>query len=313
MEVLVVLNPVAGRTQADHVKEALRRHFDHALAYRLTIYETTGHDDVAEVVREALEKGVDRIFAAGGDGTVSAVVDALVHSDIPLGIIPTGTTNVLAQELGIPLNVEKACRLLADKPAVRAIDALQLRGKYYILSIGTGLDALAMEETSREGKRRLGRLAYIRSILKVVMGAQPHTFTIIADGQRRKIRAADVLMTNVSTLTRPFRWGPHIQPDDGRIDICIMRARNFKDIIGVAFDILVPGRPRKERNLIYWHAHHTILVFAEQPLPVQGDGESLGQTPLEIYVVPGAVQVFVPDDSQNNRWLRLPSLPINKG
>jgi len=306
MRILVVLNPVAGRTRVESVKRALHRYFDQHESIQLEHYETTGTEVVADIVSEAINGGVEAVFAAGGDGTVSAVADALAETGIPLGIIPTGTTNVLAQELGIPLNIDKACKLLAGRTATRHIDTLQQDDRHFVLSVGIGLSALAIEGTSREGKRRYGPLAYIWSILKTVTGVQPHIFTIVSDGQKRKIRAADVLLANVSTITGPLRWGPHIQPDDGRIDICVMRAKNILDIVGVGLDIVIPGRPRKNRNLVYWQAFHTVLVFGEEPLSVQGDGEALGQMPLEVVLTPGSVQVLVATQEENGRRLRIP-------
>lgn len=306
MRVLVILNPVAGRTQATYVRQVLEQNFPENGLIQLEIYETTGAEDVSGVVRGAVRSGVGRVFAAGGDGTVSAVVDALARTDIPLGIIPAGTTNVLAQELGIPLNVDKACRLLAGKTATRSIDALQLGQQHFVLSVGIGLDAQAIEGTSREGKRRFGPLAYVWSVLKTVTGVQPHIFTIVADGKKIRVKAADVLLANVSTLMRPFRWGPHIAPDDGRIDICVMKVKNILDFLGVARDIVVPGGLRRDRNLLYWSAHHSVMVFAEQPLPVQGDGELLGEKPLEVILVPGAVQILVPEEDPEPRKIRLP-------
>ncbi len=306
MRILVVLNPVAGRTRVESVKRALHRYFDQHESIQLEHYETTGTEVVADIVSEAINGGVKAVFAAGGDGTVSAVADALAETGIPLGIIPTGTTNVLAQELGIPLNIDKACKLLAGPTATRHIDTLQQDDRHFVLSVGIGLSALAIEATSREGKRRYGPLAYIWSILKTVTGVQPHIFTIVSDGQKRKIRAADVLLANVSTITGPLRWGPHIKPDDGRIDICVMRAKNILDIVGVGLDIVIPGRPRKNRNLVYWQAFHTVLVFGEEPLSVQGDGEALGQMPLEVVLTPGSVQVLVATQEENGRRLRIP-------
>jgi len=306
MRILVILNPVAGRTQVESVKRALHRYFKQHQSIQLELYETTGNEVVADIVSEAIAGGIEGVFAAGGDGTVSAVADALAETGIPLGIIPTGTTNVLAQELGIPLNIDRACRLLAGPTATRPIDTLQQDDRHYVLSVGIGLSALAIEGTSREGKRRYGPLAYIWSILKTVAGVQPHLFTIISDGRKRKIRAADVLLANVSTITGPLRWGPHIKPDDGRIDICVMRAKNIWDIVGVGLDIVIPGRPRKNRYLVYWQAYHSVLVFGEELLSVQGDGEALGQMPLEVVLAPGSVQVLVANPEENGRKLRLP-------
>ena len=305
MRLFVILNPAAGRTKAPDVRQALARHFDPA-SWQVDIHQTQAGEQVDAVVRTRVDQGVHMVVAAGGDGTLSAVVDGLANSNVPLGILPTGTTNVVAQELNIPLNLDKACQLLAGEHKLRAIDALQLGQQFFVLSVGIGLDALAMQTTSQQDKRRYGKLAYVWGIMKLIMGVQPHAFTIVADGHKRQVKAADVLLTNVSTLTGPLRWGPHIAPDDGQIDIVIMRARNLIDFFGVIHDILVPGRPRRNRNLRYWSARNSILVFSDQPLPVQGDGDLLGNLPVEVQIWPGAVQVIVPAEPDGRRWPNLP-------
>ena len=291
--VFVVLNPAAGRAQAGSTTKSLQ-HVAAGHAWRLDVYETSGDESLPELIRGAVDEGADMVVAAGGDGTVSAVVDGLVGTEVPLGLIPSGTGNVLAQELGIPLDVEKACQLLANDPATRSIDALQAGDRYFVLSIGAGINAMAIKDTSPTRKRQLGPLAYVWTVFRVLAGLQPHTFTIVADGQKRRVRAADVLLTNIATITGPLRWGAHIRPDDGQIDICILRARNLLDIVLAVWDAMAPSRPRRERNLRYWHARHSILVFAEEPIPVQGDGDPLGVTPIEAQIRPGAIRVLVP-------------------
>lgn len=302
--VFVVLNPVAGRAKAPEVRQALARHFD-SRSWQVTVHETAVGEPIGDLVRARIAEGVAMVVAAGGDGTLSAVVDGLANTETPVGILPTGTTNVVAQELRIPLNLDKACRLLASEHQLKAIDALQLGDRFFVLSVGIGLDAQAMEKTSQQDKRRYGKLAYVWGILKLLMGIQPCTFTIIADGQRRRVRAADVLLTNVSTVTGPLRWGPHIAPDDGRIDIVIMRAKDLLDIVGVMYDILVPKRPRRNRNVRYWYAQKNILVTSEEPLPTQGDGDRLAERSLDLQICPGAVQIIVPPEQTGRRWPNL--------
>jgi YegS/Rv2252/BmrU family lipid kinase len=306
MRVYIVLNPVAGRTKASGVRQAIDRHFERD-EWQVAICETTVDEDVSALVQEEIKEGLDMVVAAGGDGTLSAVVDGMAGSEVPLGIIPTGTTNVVAQELGIPSSIDQACRLITGTHRTQAIDALQVKDQFFVLAVGIGLDAWAMEHTSQKQKRRFGKLAYIWVILKLLAGIQPQTFTLIADGELRRVRAADILLTNVSTLTRPFRWAPHISPDDGQIDIIIMRARNLVDILGVVHDILVPGRPWRNRNLRFWSARRSIQVFTDRPLPVQGDGDPLGmRKSLEAQVWPGAVRVIVPAEEHGRRWPTLP-------
>jgi len=295
MRVFVVHNPVAGRTRPETLREILYRnlHTDH---FDLSIYETTGEEDVSALVRERVRTGVELVIAAGGDGTVSAVADALANREVPLGIVPAGTTNVVAQELGIPLNIERACRLFTGKYKHRYLDAICYEDCFYIHSVGTGLSAQAMLGASREDKRRYGLLAYFWSILKIIVGIQPRHFTIIADGKVESFQAADVMLANISILTKPFRLGPHIAPDDGRVDICITRAKSIFDIIGVALDILLQGQMRRPRNLVFREAYDSVKVTSDKPVRVQGDGEVLGETPIEATIVKGAVKIIVPAD-----------------
>jgi diacylglycerol kinase (ATP) len=302
MKAFVVLNPVAGRTNPADVHQAIDRHFKRS-EWIITMHVTTAGESVGEIVRAKIAEGVDMVIASGGDGTVSAAADGLADSGIPLGILPTGTTNVLAQELGLPLNLDRACQLIAGDHTIRAIDALKMENKFFVLSIGIGLDALAMKSTKQEQKRRFGKLAYIWVILKLMFGVQPQGFTIVADGQRRHLRAADILMTNVSTLTRPFRWGPHIVPDDGQVDIVIMRARNLFDILGVVYDILFSGKLRRNRNISYWTAQNNVEVVPDRPLPAQGDGDLLGnRKSVEVQIWPKSVRVIVPPEAKGSRW-----------
>jgi diacylglycerol kinase (ATP) len=307
-KIFIVLNPVAGRTQPKAVKKALDTHFNGA-DWQIEIYETTGEESVADIVRQAVTDGANRVFAAGGDGTVSAVADGLVGTDIPLGIIPAGTGNVLAQELDIPQDIDRACRLLATTAVTRKLDALKVEDRYYILSVGTGRNAMTIEKTDRKAKRRFGRLAYIAAVIKVLFGIQPNRFELIIDGQKRHVRAVDILVTNIGTLIKPIKWGRHIRPDDGEIDICVIRAKSLFDVAFVFWDMIWPGPPREDRNLRFLTARESVRVTAAVPMPVQGDGEVLGKTPVEAAVVAGAVKVFVADPDQQQKLINLPAIP----
>ena len=92
---------------------------------------------------------------------------------------------------------------------------------------------------------------------------------------------------------RPLRWGPHIRPDDGRIDVCVISARTVIDYLRVLWNLL-RGQPKRNRNVRYLSATRSILISADRPLPVQADGEIIGETPVQVQVVPHAVRVIVP-------------------
>ena len=291
--VFVVLNPVAGRSTADLVLAALEQHFvPDTWVYE--VYQTTGQEQLADVVRDALARGCDMVVAVGGDGTVSDVAEALVHTGVPLGVVPLGTANMLALELAIPLNLEGACTLLAGPHTTTSIDAMQVGEKFFVLQIGIGIDALMIRDTEREQKRRFGRAAYIWTAFTRLIGFQPRRFTIVADGRRIRPRASQVLIANGGVLgIPPFRWGPNIRPNDGRIDVCIVNARTLLDYLGVAWHLLT-GQQKRDRRVRYLTATRSIAVSADQPLPVQADGEIIGETPVLVHVVPDAVRVIVP-------------------
>jgi YegS/Rv2252/BmrU family lipid kinase len=289
----VVLNPMAGNSTADDIRAALERHFS-TDSWTQEIYETTGDEEVSDIVRAALERGCDLVVAAGGDGTVSEVAEALMHSDVPLGIIPVGTANVLARELELPLDLEDACALLVGEHATNSIDAMQVGDKAFFLQIGVGIDSLMIRDTDRAAKRRFGRAAYLWTALKWLIGYQPRRFTIAVDGRRLRPRAAQVLIANGGVLGMPpFSWGPHIRPDDGRIDVCVVSAHALTDYLRVGWQVLI-GHRQRSQNIRYYSAERSVIIDADRPLPVQADGEILGETPVQVQVVPDAVAVVVP-------------------
>jgi len=291
--VLVILNPQAGSCTADDVRQALGRHFpceDDACA----VIETTGGEDLGGVARKAGADGRDLVIAAGGDGTVSAVAAGLVGSATPLGLIPLGTANVLARELGIPVDLEGACALLAGPHATRGIDAMRVGDRHFYTQVGVGVDALMIRDTKVEHKRRFGRAAYLWTALTRLVGFQPRRFTLTVDGREERIRASQVVVANVGTLGQPpFRWGPDIHLDDGRIEVCVVRARTAPDYLRLAWHV-VRGQHEHDPGVRYLEARRSVSIQTRHPLPVQADGEVIGETPVEIAVVPGAVRVVVP-------------------
>jgi YegS/Rv2252/BmrU family lipid kinase len=295
-KIFIVLNPMAGSCIAADVRQTLEQYFEG----RCEIYETTGseNENVTEVTREALAHGFDMVVAIGGDGTVSDVAEALISTDIPLGIIAAGTANVFARELELPLDLEGACTMLAGQHATTSVDAMQVGDKYFVLQIGIGIDSLMIRDTDRQAKRRFGRAAYLWTAFTRLIGNQPERFTIVVDGQRSRPRASQVLIANGGVLgVPPLRWGPHIRPDDGRIDVCIISARTALDYLGLAWHTLA-GQQRRDRNVRYLAAERSIVVSADHPLPVQADGEIIGETPLQVQVVPDALRVIVPAPQQ---------------
>jgi diacylglycerol kinase (ATP) len=290
--VFVVLNPVAGSATSD-VRDALCRSCP-ADKIACEIHETGRDERLAEVVREAVGRGCDLVVAAGGDGTISAVANGLVGSPVPLGIIPLGTANVLARELGIPVALESACELLASPHATTRIDAMRIGDACYFTQVGVGIDALMIRDTKREHKRRFGRLAYLWTAATRLVGFQPRRFVVVTDGREKRVRASEIVVANCGILGQPpFRWGPDIRLDDGRLDVCVVRARNLVDYLKISWYVIT-ARHKRSPNVRYLSARRNVAIAARRPLPVQGDGEIIGETPVTVDVVPNAVVVIVP-------------------
>lgn len=291
--VFAVLNPVAGHNNPSSTRQVLEQHFA-ALDWPLEFYETTGQDQLAEIVRAAVRRGARLCLAAGGDGTVSAVAAGLIGTNVPLGILPLGTGNVLARELNLPLSLESALHLITGTHQIRHLDAMRAWGRIFLLNVSTGISALAMGDMRPAEKRRFGRLAYVWKGLRRILGAQPYRFTITIDGRPLRARASEVAIPNASTMgLAPLNWGDHINVDDGHVDVCIIRARNLVDYARLAWHAVLHQQRRDPafRSIV---AQRSIVIAAKNQIPVQGDGEVIGQTPVHIEVLPRAVSVIAP-------------------
>ncbi|GAC1448489.1 MAG: diacylglycerol kinase family lipid kinase [Isosphaeraceae bacterium] len=289
----VVLNPKSGGCDADQARETLNRHLS-AAGVACRFHEPSEGDSLGDRVRESVRSGCDLVIAAGGDGTVSAVADALAGAEVPLGIVPLGTANVLAGELGVPLGLDDACALLAGDHTLTRIDAMEVAGKHYVTQVGVGLDAMMIRDTSHQEKRRFGRGAYIWTALTQFVGFRARRFTLTVDGATTRPRALQILVANSGTLgARPFRWGPDIRLDDGRLDVCVIRARTVFDVLALGWHF-VRGQHQRDPNVRYLSASREVAIDSSRPFPVQADGEIIGETPVTVRVIPSALRVIVP-------------------
>ncbi len=301
-----VLNPKSGSCTVADVRKALAEHLACAGA---EVHEVGEGDDIAAIVREALARGCDPIVAAGGDGTVSTVADVLVGTSAHLIVLPLGTANVLARELGIPVDLEGAAllgslRLKGATPvegapagrdhAVVRLDAMKIGKRHYFTQVGVGIDALMIRDTADAHKRRFGRLAYLWTAATRLVGFQPRRFRITVDNRTIAVKASQLVVANTGMMGQPpFRWGPDIRADDGRLDVCIVRARTLLDYLGLLRHVAL-GSHKRSPNVRYEVANRSVLIDAKHPLPVQADGEVLGETPVRVDVIPAALRVVVP-------------------
>ena len=301
LDVLVVLSTTAPRYPNEKILEVLDGTLRGAgLKYR--VFETPTEGEARPVViREVargLEEGCDRVIAVGGDGTVSMVAEGLARADggssqAALGIIPAGTANVLAGELGIPGSLEAAAANIVETERTITMDIIRVGKRFILTQVGVGPDALMIRHTSRESQAKLGRLAYMATFVRRAFRHPPRRFDIELDGSPLRARAWQIVVANVGSLgAPPFTWGPGIDPTDGTLDLCIWDAKTPLDYARIAWRVIV-GRHRKDASTRYFRVRDAVVIRTDRPVLVQGDGEVIGKTPVTVRVAPQALRVLV--------------------
>lgn len=293
MNALVILNPTAGEDANATAREALRRHFAGA-GIEYEVRETRQDERPGDIVRARMRDDVGLVVAAGGDGTVSAVIEGLAGSDVPLGIIPIGTQNMLAREVDIPLGIEEAVALLAGKHRERKIDALRIGTRLYVLNASVGISASIIGGTTPANKGRFGRLAYWWTGFRKMFSMKSRTLRVSVDGDSHTYDAVEVSVENCGILARTLAPdGGHVRVDDGHLDVWILSRKRFRDypryLLGV-----ITGQITNLRVRVI-HAEHRVSIRSAVPLPVQGDGDIIGTTPIVVEVMPSAITVVVPE------------------
>ncbi|MBN1580557.1 MAG: diacylglycerol kinase family lipid kinase [Anaerolineae bacterium] len=299
----IVLNPIAGHAEPDIARRAFKQYLESA-NWAYEVYETTGKECVADIVSAALKRDFDLVVAAGGDGTVSSVADALVRTGILLGIVPIGTGNALAYDLGIPADLDEALRLLVGEHTTKRVDAMRIGDRYAILNVSVGVGSLTMRDTNYSSKRRFGVVAYLLTGLEKLLGFQPCRFTLSIDGQRKQVRASEVVVANSGSLGQVgLVLGHQIRTNDGHLDVCVVRARTIFGYLSLLSSVML-GQTRRDPHIRCFSGVQGIAADAQESLPVQADGEIVGQTPVRVEVVPGAVTVIVPEAEHAPSYLR---------
>ncbi len=292
-KVLVIVNPASGHYEAGIVGAAIKRAIS-AGGHRPEFREVGPGESVPALVRRALADGFDMFVAVGGDGTVSGVVEGLDGSPAPVAVVPAGTGNLLARGLDLPLDPVAAAGLIAGEHAVRTLDAMRVGGRVFILNVGVGISSATVRDTTNADKRRFGRAAYVGTGLREALGFRPCRFTVTVDGRVTCLRATEVTVANCDFIGDiPWPWAPEILPDDGKLDVCLVLVPTVGESIRSGLRAM-RHRRKPLPNVRWLRARRSVRIEANRTLPVQADGDLIGETPIELTVLPGAVRVIVP-------------------
>lgn len=317
--IIANLSAGAGRINRKRlVEQAVRDFKKHHFDVRLFIEKSP--EEVCQRAADATAKGVPILVAAGGDGTVNAVVNGMMEASesngetrvipagVGLGILPLGTGNVFARNIGIPIFWRDACRVIR-KNQRRRIDlgrAILLsrsgeesRGqeRYFLLMTGIGFDAKVMEDTSLRLKSMLRDFAYM---LKSLQNAVTYRGTHITLKLDQEVVYSDqawlVMVGNAASYAWDIKFTSKARLDDGVLDVCLMPYANKLVSVQQVMELL-KGQHIEQGAAKYWQMHH-LEVHSEPPVPVQLDGDEWATTPLELQVYPAALEVLAPPSDE---------------
>jgi YegS/Rv2252/BmrU family lipid kinase len=255
-------------------------------------FETTQADPGRGHAAEAVRSGVDLVLACGGDGTVTACAEGVAGSGVPLGILPFGTGNLLARNLGLPLDLDAAL-VIALTGSDRRLDAGSANGRPFVVMAGLGLDAKMLAESSEPMKKRLGVTAYVLSALRHLRD-RPVRVRLVADGgPPQRLRASAVIVGNVGWLQGGVRLLPDAEPDDGLLDAVVLTALGWGGWVRLTARVLLRRQAPDQMTALQFRQ---LTVAADREQPWDLDGEVMGGTRrLMIVTQPGRLQVRVPD------------------
>ncbi len=290
----VIVNATAGRGCTPEDIEAIAAAFAKAGATVEILHARTGAD-LPRLAREAVEAGHAVVVASGGDGTMNAVASAVAASPSAMGLLPMGTLNHFAKDLGIPLDLEEAARVIVANHQVE-VDVAQVNERIFVNNSSLGLypELVRMRDSQR---RRLGRgkwHALFWAALKVLSRHPMLEVRLDVDGASEVRRTPLVFIGNNAYELEGFQLGSRERIDAGRLSIYLTRRRGRGGLLGLALRALV-GRLRQDEDFEALSAEHVSVQTRHRVMPVATDGEvAVMKMPLEYRIRARALRVVVP-------------------
>jgi diacylglycerol kinase (ATP) len=284
----LIFNPSAGMNKKSDgaVAEVIRAFEQQDID--ITPSPTFPHCTVVTQVQELLSHEPDLLVSWGGDGTVNEIVNGMFGHDIPLGVLPGGTANLLARELRIPARIPEAIRVIAAGNT-KSISVGRANGRYFLLMVGIGFDSEVIRNVDWNLKKTVGNLAFGVAAVKTAAQYQYPKFHVKVDGQEKECVFA--VVCNGREYGAYFRLAPDADLADDCFYVCLFKEAGWGNMLRYALHALTS-------------THHTLkdveIIKATQleasgpDVPVQADGELIGFLPMKFAIHPGSLQIFVP-------------------
>ncbi|QJX48567.1 diacylglycerol kinase family lipid kinase [Hymenobacter taeanensis] len=292
---MFVLNPISGDIDKSELESTIGR-YCRERGRHVAFFHTTGEQDLEILRRKLAQEAYHAVFAAGGDGTVSLVAEALAGGQVPLGIIPLGSGNGLSKDLNIPQDVEQALRLTWDYQ-VLTMDTIQVGGNFSAHLADLGFNALIVERFDKGEARGPG--AYVRIATQEYISYEPEHYHIKTDSEEWEGPAFMLTIANANTFGSNVVINPEGKLNDGQFEICLIDPFPNAAAPGILYNLYTSGFNQSSYTRRLCCSRATITIPSQKQVLVQIDGEPMHlPTPIEVEIMPRSLHVLVPPIQQ---------------
>ncbi len=288
----LIFNPSA---RSQRAQKTLRFLMSHAQWFAL--YASRSAEDATELAAKLAAAGEPVVVVAGGDGTINAVVQGLAGTTTALGVLPAGTMNVFARELGLPYASLKKSFDILEKGFIKEVDLFETNGHAFVQMAGIGFDAQVIEETTWETKKRFGPMAYLMSAMKVLGEKPPRMRVTCADG--RVEEGVCALAGNGSLYGGQVKLFRKADNSDDMLDLLVFTEAGFRlvrdSVKGIATGAIDAGNS----SVKYLQAR-SFEVECDREVPMEADGEYIGRvTHVSLLPVERKLRVIAPENPKD--------------
>ncbi len=287
--ILFIVNPASGKGNQATLVKKINKHIEpdkYNVIYEITQYR--GH--AYEIVEKYKEKGIKKMVAVGGDGTVNEIGSAIINTDISLGIIPRGTGNGLARFLSIPLKLKNAVKILND-PSIRNIDAARINDRYFFCTAGVGFDAHVGNIFDKYKNRR--PVNYYIATVREFLTYKSRKYTLRYENKKIMVKSILITFANAGQYGNNIYISPDAKIDDGLLDVCILKPFPKSLMLPVGLKLI--------RKTLYRSKYLEVIKCKEiflkkkKKIKCHFDGEQyeVGKK-IKVKILPASLRVMVP-------------------
>jgi diacylglycerol kinase (ATP) len=292
---VLIFNPKTGRYGSNRLPpiDSVCDHF-RSLGLDIELRETAGPGDATKIAHAAATNGTRNVIVSGGDGTINEALQGVIDTDVRLAILPRGTANVLARDLGMPLDSFEAASVIAKGKMRKiyagcAIDEASETKRYFLLMAGIGLDASVVRRTDPRLKKRFGRGAFWLSGFSHLAHWRPTTFDLKINGST--LPGTFAAVGKAASYGGELSVTPRARLEQPDFEVCVVSSRSRLRYLQLLPHVMRGGVPEHKEEVAFVRA---TSVIATGQAPVQVDGELIGKLPMRFEIAPKAIEIVVP-------------------